>query len=438
MRLKKLLVSGFKSFVDPTDIRLPSDLVGIVGPNGCGKSNVIDAVRWVMGESSARTLRGDNMADVIFNGSSARKPVGKASVELIFDNEGGKAPGNYAQFAEISVKRTLTRDDQSVYRINNIKTRRKDVLDLFRGTGLGPRSYSIIEQGMVSRIVEARPEDLRAFVEEAAGTSRYKDRRRETENRIAHTRENLDRVADIENELDKQLRRLKKQSTSAERYQTLKSEQQEIDRQLHVLSLNRLNDEVSEQDGLTEKCETRLQQCLAHQRETEAMIESLRQQQADAHESNNQIQQEFYQSGAEITNLEQRIQHQTENIRRQTEEIKRLESSKIDCQRQIDAETQTGTALQQRLHAMSPDFESFQQSLAEAESQLADSEEILRHQLVEMEAFNERSRQPAQQVEVQKSRIDYLQRQLVHEKQGKVRLNEQITLLRGADIFNQC
>ena len=188
MRLKKLLVSGFKSFVDPTDIRVPSHLVGIVGPNGCGKSNVIDAVRWVMGETSAKTLRGDNMADIIFNGSSARKPVGKASVELIFDNQDGFVPGHYGQFSEISVKRTLTRDDQSIYLINNIKTRRKDVLDLFRGTGLGSRSYSIIEQGMVSRIVEARPEDLRVFVEEAAGTSRYKDRRRETEIRIVHTR----------------------------------------------------------------------------------------------------------------------------------------------------------------------------------------------------------------------------------------------------------
>jgi len=167
MRLKKLKVSGFKSFVDPTDIRLPGNLVGVVGPNGCGKSNVIDAVRWVMGEASAKMLRGDNMLDVIFNGSSARKPVGKASVELIFDNSDGKAGGNFAQFAEISIKRTLSRDGQSLYFINNIKSRRKDVLDLFRGTGLGPRSYSIIEQGMVSRIVEARPDDLRVFVEEA-------------------------------------------------------------------------------------------------------------------------------------------------------------------------------------------------------------------------------------------------------------------------------
>jgi len=181
MRLKKLTVSGFKSFVDPIDIRLPGSLVGVVGPNGCGKSNVIDAVRWVMGEGSAKVMRGDQMTDVIFNGSASRKPVGKASVELVFDNQEGLAGGNYAKFAEISVRRTLSRDGESHYFVNNIKSRRKDVLDLFRGTGLGARSYSIIEQGMVGRIVEARPDELRAFVEEAAGTSRYKDRRRETE-----------------------------------------------------------------------------------------------------------------------------------------------------------------------------------------------------------------------------------------------------------------
>jgi len=270
MRLKKLQVSGFKSFVDPTDIRFPSNLVGVVGPNGCGKSNVIDAVRWVMGEASAKMLRGDNMADVIFSGSSSRKPVGKATVELVFDNTDGKASGNYARFSEISVKRTLTADGQSTYSINNIKTRRKDVLDLFRGTGLGPRSYSIIEQGMVSRIVEARPDELRLFVEEAAGTSKYKDRRRETENRIRHTRENLERVADIRDELDKQLRRLKRQSGAAKRYKVLKEEERRGNGQLHLLKLKELEERLSEQDRLAAKCENDLQSVIAEQRESES------------------------------------------------------------------------------------------------------------------------------------------------------------------------
>ena len=340
MRLKKLQISGFKSFVDSTELRFPADLVGVVGPNGCGKSNVIDAVRWVMGESSAKMLRGDNMTDVIFNGSSTRKPVGKAAVELVFDNNDGLASGNYGQFAEISVKRTLTRDATSSYAINNIKTRRRDVLDLFRGTGLGPRSYSVIEQGMVSRIVEARPEDLRMFVEEAAGTSKYKDRRRETESRIARTRENLERVADIRDELGKQLRRLKRQATSARRYKSLKVEERQINGQLQVLRLHDLERQLTEQDRLTAQLENTLQAALASQRQTEAEIETLREQQAQAHEENNEIQQEFYRRGADISNLEQRIEHLNETQRAQVEELERRNSSKIERQQQIESDGQ--------------------------------------------------------------------------------------------------
>ncbi|MGA1562218.1 MAG: chromosome segregation SMC family protein, partial [Gammaproteobacteria bacterium] len=191
MRLKHIKLAGFKSFVDPTTIPFPSNLVGIVGPNGCGKSNTIDAVRWVMGETSAKQLRGDSMADVIFNGTTSRKPVGAASVELVFDNSEGKLGGQYGAFTEISVKRKVVRDGTSNYYLNGTKCRRRDIMDVFLGTGLGPRSYAIIEQGMISRIVEAKPEDLRLIVEEASGISRYKERRRETETRIRHARENL-------------------------------------------------------------------------------------------------------------------------------------------------------------------------------------------------------------------------------------------------------
>ncbi len=428
MRLKKLLVSGFKSFVDPTDIRVPSRLVGIVGPNGCGKSNVIDAVRWVMGETSARTLRGDNMADVIFNGSSARKPVGKASVELIFDND-GQTPGHYGQFAEISVKRTLTRDDQSSYLINNIKTRRKDVLDLFRGTGLGARSYSIIEQGMVSRIVEARPEELRLFIEEAAGTSGYKERRRETETRIANTRENLDRVVDIKNELGRQSSHLQKQSAAAERYKALKSEQREISGQLNVLTLKRLNDQLQEQDRLTAKHENEVQKCLADQRQTQARLEELRRRQADAREQYDQVQQEFYRTSAKISNLEQKIEHHKENIQRQAEEMERLQRLRNDYQRQIDAETQESRILLRRLGAAHPRLESFRESLAHAEKELAGSEEKLLACLAEIEDLDGRSAEPARQVEIQNSGIGHIRQQLERSEQGKARLNERIAQL---------
>src|SRR3970040_1125757 len=223
MRLKTIKLSGFKSFVEPIIIPITGNLIGIVGPNGVAKSNIIDAVRWVMGEMSAKNLRGDSMADVIFNGSNSRKPVAIASVELIFANSEGRAGGEYAKYSEISIRREAGRDGQSDYFLNKTKCRRKDITDIFLGTGLGPRAYSIIEQGMVTRIIEAKPEDLRGFIEEAAGVSRYKERRRETETRIKHTRENLARVEDIRQELGTQLGRLDKQSKAAAKYKQLKA-----------------------------------------------------------------------------------------------------------------------------------------------------------------------------------------------------------------------
>ena len=217
MRLSKIKLAGFKSFVDPVTILFPGNLTGIVGPNGCGKSNVIDAVRWVMGESSAKNLRGDSMADVIFNGSSSRKPVGNASVELVFDNADGAIGGQYANYAEISIRRVVSRDGTSIYYLNNTRCRRKDITAIFLGTGLGPRSYAIIEQGMISRLIEARPDELRVFLEEAAGISKYKERRRETEIRIRRTRENLERLHDLIDEIEKQIKHLQRQSRAAKR-----------------------------------------------------------------------------------------------------------------------------------------------------------------------------------------------------------------------------
>ena len=216
MRLKQIKLAGFKSFVDPTTVTLPSNRCAVVGPNGCGKSNIIDAVRWVMGESSAKQLRGENLADVIFNSSNSRKPTAVAAIELIFDNSDGRIGGEYAAYAEISLRRQVTRDSQSSYFLNGSKCRRRDVMDIFLGTGFGPRSYSIIEQGMISQLVEAKPEDLRIYLEEAAGISKYKERRRETANRIKHTRENLERLGDIREELGRQLQHLKRQSRAAE------------------------------------------------------------------------------------------------------------------------------------------------------------------------------------------------------------------------------
>src|SRR6195256_1679481 len=228
MRLTKIKLAGFKSFVDPTQVSFPSNLTGVVGPNGCGKSNVIDAVRWVMGELSARHLRGDSMADVIFNGSSARKPGGGGPVELVFDNSDGKIGGAYASYNEVSLKRHVERDGTSSYFLNGARCRRKDITQLFLGTGLGSRSYAIIEQGMISRVIESKPDDMRAFVEEAAGISRYKERRKETESRVAETRENLERLQDVRDEVEKQIRHLQRQAATARRYQNLKEQERKL------------------------------------------------------------------------------------------------------------------------------------------------------------------------------------------------------------------
>ncbi len=312
MRLTKLKIAGFKSFVDPTTVTFPSSLTGVVGPNGCGKSNIIDAVRWVMGEISAKHLRGESMADVIFNGSSSRKPLGNASVELVFDNSDGKIGGPYASYNEVALKRAVSRDGTSDYFINGLKVRRKDITQLFLGTGLGTRSYAIIEQGMISRVIEARPDDLRAFLEEAAGISRYKERRRETESRIGHTRENLDRLNDLREEVEKQIRHLQRQAATARRYQTLKEEERKLSAELLALRLQSLDLEAGVRDAATSGCETAMQAVLADLREAEAQIERIRADQSAKADALNAIQGRYYEAGAEVTRIEQGIEYARE------------------------------------------------------------------------------------------------------------------------------
>jgi chromosome segregation protein len=298
MRLEKIKLAGFKSFVDPTTVPFPSNLVGIVGPNGCGKSNVIDAVRWVMGESSAKMLRGQSMADVIFNGSSGRKPVGTASIEMVFDNADGSAGGEYAKYAQISVKRQVSRDGLSAYFLNGTRCRRRDIQDLFLGTGLGPRSYSIIEQGMVSRLIEAKPEDLRLFLEEAAGISKYKERRRETETRMRNTQDNLDRLTDLRDEVAKQLAHLERQAAVAEKYQRLKADERRLDTELKALRWRVLDTEIAAQDRELAEQDNRVEAEIARQRRLEADIEASREAYTAASEHFNQIQGRFYAVGS--------------------------------------------------------------------------------------------------------------------------------------------
>ena len=298
MRLSKIKLAGFKSFVDPTTIPFPSNLVGVVGPNGCGKSNVIDAVRWVMGESSASRLRGDSITDVIFNGSSTRKPIGAASVELLFDNTETTLEGQYAKYAEISIRREVARDGISTYYLNSTKCRRKDITGVFLGTGLGPRSYSIIEQGMISRMIEAKPEEMRVFIEEAAGISKYKERRRETASRIKRTKENLDRLQDVQDEVEKQIKHLDRQAKTAERYGRLKDEERLTKAELLALRLRDLDDQAGHsRTGLAAK-ETALEAIIAKQRRIELNIEEARIRQSERTDALNEIQGRFYKSGS--------------------------------------------------------------------------------------------------------------------------------------------
>ncbi len=335
MRLTSIKLAGFKSFVDPTTFYAPTNLTGVVGPNGCGKSNIIDAVRWVMGEASAKMLRGESMADVIFSGSSTRKPVGTATVELIFDNSDGRVAGQFAAYSEISVRRQVARDGVSVYFLNGTRCRRKDVRDLFLGTGLGSRSYSIIEQGMISAIVDARPEELRAHLEEAAGISRYKERRRETERRIGHTRDNLSRLSDLRDEVGKHLNRLQRQAAAARRYRKLKKEKRELESRLLTLRWVSLKKDTEQGlQGLAIR-ETSLQESIAGQRAAEAALEDIHQQQGQASEKFNEVQGEKYSVGSDIARLEQTIQHARELQTRQKEEFEETGTALNDLEKHM-------------------------------------------------------------------------------------------------------
>ncbi len=334
MRLTSIKLSGFKSFVELSHFHVPGQLVGVVGPNGCGKSNIIDAVRWVLGESKASELRGESMQDVIFNGSTHRKPAGRASVELVFDNSLGKAAGQWGQYAEISVKRTLTRDGTSTYYINNQSVRRRDIQDIFLGTGLGPRAYAIIGQGMISRIIEARPEELRIFLEEAAGVSRYKERRRETENRIHSTNENLVRVEDILRELNLNLEKLEAQALVANKFRSLQSDQEEKQKLLWLLKQKEAALEQEKNFRDIEQAQTDLEQNTAKLRHVELELEQMRQAHYAVGDKLHQAQGQLYQTNSEIGSLEAQIRFVVDSRTRLQMQLNTLKVQREQWQRQ--------------------------------------------------------------------------------------------------------
>ncbi len=324
MRLTHLKLAGFKSFVDPTTLHIHGQRVGVVGPNGCGKSNVMESVRWVLGESSAKEMRGDSMDAVIFNGSGNRKPISRASVELIFDNSLGGASGEWSQYAEISVKRVIERDKGSTYYINNTVVRRRDVADLFLGTGLGGRAYAIIGQNTINRIVEAKPEELRIFLEEAAGISKYKERRRETELRLRDTRENLTRVDDILRELDKQIARLQSQAVVAEQYHGLQTILNITKGQVWLLKKRDASAYWERAQRQVEKLVNELEAQMANLRSNESALELARQQNFTATETVNLAQAGYYEANAEVSNLENQVKNTSEARERMQLQLQQL------------------------------------------------------------------------------------------------------------------
>ena len=410
MRLKCIKLAGFKTFVDPTTINFPSSLCAVVGPNGCGKSNVIDAVRWVMGESSAKNLRGEQMTDVIFNGSSSRKPVGQASVELVFDNHDKKLRGEYVNFAEVSIKRKVDRDAQSTYSLNGIRCRRKDITDIFIGTGLGARSYSIIEQGMVSRLIESKPEELRIFIEEAAGISKYKERRKETENRIRRTRDNLERLTDIRDELERQLQHLKRQSVAAEKYGEFKQQERQTTANLNALRWRSLDDELRSNQESINSLEINIEATTAEQRKLDARVEIHLSDNSDLTDALGEVQEHFYSLGNDIARIEQSIEHHIERIDQLRLDFSETEEGRSQTKEELDVDLKKITQFDAELRLISPELEAATNSEAESTKLLENAEQKLQQWQQEWDAFNQRAEEPRQSAEVEQSRIQQLEK----------------------------
>jgi len=429
MRLSQIKIAGFKSFVDPTKFAFPASITGIVGPNGCGKSNVIDAVRWVMGESSAKNLRGDSMEDVIFSGSSGRKPVGQATVELVFDNSSGRVKGEYAKYNEISVKRISTRVGQSRYYLNNTRCRRRDIADIFLGTGLGPRSYSIIEQGMVSRIIDAKPDELRVYLEEAAGISKYKERRRETESRIQHTRDNLDRLIDLIEEIEKQISRLDRQSKTAEKYKLLKQDQRTLEAETLLLQKNGFDAEIDDQKRKLTGLETGMEERTAELRGNEREIEDCRQKLAQASEQHNRVQGQFYKLGSDISSKEQSIEHHKNLRQHNHQELENIEQSLQESKTILHSDTENLVRLEQEIATIMPGLEDSESNLKQHQGALDQMEVDMREWQEQWETFSREFHQAHESAQIENRGIEHIERQVELASQRRKRLQEELDSL---------
>ncbi|MCE9679576.1 chromosome segregation protein SMC [Shewanella sp. AS1] len=429
MRLTQIKLAGFKSFVDVTKIPFNQPLTAIIGPNGCGKSNVIDAVRWVLGESSAKHLRGDSMADVIFNGSSARRPVSVASVELTFDNQQGRLAGQYASYQEIAVKRQVSRDGDSSYFLNGQKCRRKDITDLFMGTGLGPRSYAIIEQGTISRLIESKPQELRVFIEEAAGISRYKERRRETENRIRHTRENLERLGDIRQELGMQIEKLAEQAKAAKRYRELKQQERTQDSELHVARWLELQSQL-------EKLTQSINQKLLTKSELDAAAQLLQTQitkltlQIEDLASREQTQvEDFYQNATQIAKLEQGLKHRQEQDAHLNARVDELIKKRIAAEEELAQLQQAAKALQSRYADTASELQGSEQQLSLLDEQLIEAELHLEQDNEQLREKQQQQHQHQLQTQSRVSEQKHLNTSLARKGEQRSHLQKQLSQL---------
>jgi len=424
MQLSKIKIAGFKSFVDPVTLPLLSNLVAVVGPNGCGKSNIIDAITWVMGESSPKYLRGEALTDVIFNGSSARKPVGQASVELIFDNHDAAIGGEYAQFSEISIKRMINRDSDSTYYLNSVRCRKRDVVDIFLGTGLGPRSYSIIGQNMISRIIEAKPDDLRTYLEEAAGISKYKEKRHETELRINHTKENLARINDVRLELEKQLGHLKHQANVAEKFKALKVQERTLRAELYALQWRQLDQQMVEHTLQIQQQETALEARHSELSETELALEQLRQDQRTAQETFQEVQRHYYAIGNDITRVEQDILHHQEKQQQWENDLKQAEQDWQIVSDQISETEDEIQSLEQDIEQLEPQFSTASADAKRLQADLAQAEEAALAWQNRWDEFNQSSAKTAQIAQVEKIHIEHIEQKIDFLQKREVQLRQ--------------
>lgn len=437
MKLKSVKLAGFKTFVDPTKIPLQSNLVAILGPNGCGKSNIIDAVRWVMGESSAKQLRGEAASDVVFNGSAARKPVGQASVELVFDNVDGSLGGLYAQYAEIAIKRQVSRDGQSIYYLNGTRCRRRDIVDIFLGTGLGPRSYAIIEQGTISRLIEAKPDELRAHIEEAAGISKYKERRRETEMRMQHTRDNLQRLSDIREEISKQLERLQKQAQIAEKYREFKQQERLLKAQLIASRWQILSEEIQVTEKIIQEHERHLSDNQAKLSQYDSQFIELQELQYTNAEQVKLIETNTYAAKNTITKLEQSLQYQQQRITQLNADLQEATKSLNSIKLHQQQDTEQVEALIKQRDELSPKLEQAQAIVTELEEQLIDAEQQQKDVLHSWDKHLAEMSRHTQAAQVQQTKIQHIERTWQNSEQRVVKLSQELDMLDDSSIAQQ-